>query len=186
MLIAREKKKSNIAEYILYMWQIEDIIRGYNFDLAKIEENVIQHFDTSLEIKAEMKDWYQDLISQMKSQHIEKSGHLNFLNEYVAELNDLHQMLITAYQDKQYQKIYAETKENMDTLLNKNPGGYSSEIEVCLIGLYGLMTLKLKGTEISEETAKAVQSFGKLVAYLAAKYKAKVEGQLRLPNQMNN
>ena len=186
MIIAREKKKNNIAEYVLYMWQIEDIIRGYNFDLEKIEEHVIHRFDTSLEIKAEMKDWYQDLIYQMKSQKIEKSGHLDFLNTYVAELNDLHQMLITAYQDQRYQKIYAETKENMDTLLKKNPGGYKSEVEVCLVGLYGLMTLKLKGAEVSEETVKAVQTFGKLIAYLAGKYKEKSQGKLQLPNQMNN
>ncbi|MFR1241726.1 MAG: DUF4924 family protein, partial [Butyricimonas faecihominis] len=25
MLIAREKRKSNVAEYILYMWQVEDM-----------------------------------------------------------------------------------------------------------------------------------------------------------------
>ena len=27
MLIAREKRKSNVAEYILYMWQVEDLLR---------------------------------------------------------------------------------------------------------------------------------------------------------------
>ena len=29
MLIAREKRKSNVAEYILYMWQVEDDADGY-------------------------------------------------------------------------------------------------------------------------------------------------------------
>lgn len=186
MIIAQEKKKSNIAEYILYMWQIEDIIRGYNFDLQKIQEEIIDNFDTTLEIKAEMRDWYKDLIQQMKDQKIEKSGHLKFLNDHVNQLNDLHQMLITAYQDHKYQKIYSEAKENMDVLLGKNPGGFNSEIEVCLVGLYGLMTLKLKKTEIGEDTAKAVKTFGNLIGYLAARYKEKDLGKLNLPDQLNN
>ena len=29
MIIARQKKQENIAEYLLYMWQIEDIIRAF-------------------------------------------------------------------------------------------------------------------------------------------------------------
>ena len=37
MIVARQKKKENIAEYLLYMWQIEDIIRacGGNIDVIK-------------------------------------------------------------------------------------------------------------------------------------------------------
>ena len=33
MIIASQKKKENIAEYLLYMWQIEDIIRAYGLDI---------------------------------------------------------------------------------------------------------------------------------------------------------
>ena len=40
MNIASEKRKSNIAEYILYMWQVEDSIRAYNLDIAEIEDVV--------------------------------------------------------------------------------------------------------------------------------------------------
>ena len=28
MIIAQKKRKENIAEYLLYMWQIEDLIRA--------------------------------------------------------------------------------------------------------------------------------------------------------------
>ena len=34
MIIASQKKKENIAEYLLYMWQIEDIIRAYGLDIC--------------------------------------------------------------------------------------------------------------------------------------------------------
>ena len=33
MIIAQQKLKENIAEYILYMYQIEDVVRAYHFDL---------------------------------------------------------------------------------------------------------------------------------------------------------
>jgi len=36
MFITQQKKKENIAKYILYMWQIEDVIRAYNFDIESI------------------------------------------------------------------------------------------------------------------------------------------------------
>ena len=41
MLVAQQKLKENIAEYILYMYQIEDVIRAYQFDLDSILENYV-------------------------------------------------------------------------------------------------------------------------------------------------
>lgn len=38
MIIASQKKKENIAEYLLYMWQIEDIIRAYGLDIDQIQK----------------------------------------------------------------------------------------------------------------------------------------------------
>ena len=33
MLIAKQKRQENIAEYVLYMWQLEDMLRACNFDV---------------------------------------------------------------------------------------------------------------------------------------------------------
>lgn len=41
MIIASQKKKENIAEYLLYMWQIEDIIRAYGLDIDQIQKHII-------------------------------------------------------------------------------------------------------------------------------------------------
>ena len=41
MYIASQKRQQNIAEYLLYMWQVEDIIRAYHFDIDLIKENII-------------------------------------------------------------------------------------------------------------------------------------------------
>ena len=76
MLIAQEKKKTNIAEYILYMWQIEDIIRSHHFDLTQINETVISKFNAPTETQYDMKLWYQNLIEQMMKEDISDKGHL--------------------------------------------------------------------------------------------------------------
>ena len=45
MIIASQKKKENIAEYLLYMWQIEDIIRAYGLDIEQIQKHIINSYD---------------------------------------------------------------------------------------------------------------------------------------------
>ena len=44
MITASAKKRENIAEYLLYMWQIEDLIRANNLDIEKIENNIIAKY----------------------------------------------------------------------------------------------------------------------------------------------
>ena len=38
MFVAKELRKKSIAEYLLYMWQIEDIIRVYGCSLTRIRK----------------------------------------------------------------------------------------------------------------------------------------------------
>ena len=45
MFISQQLRKTNIAEYVLYMWQVEDIIRAYNCDLTRIKKEYIARFD---------------------------------------------------------------------------------------------------------------------------------------------
>ena len=41
MIVAKEKRENNIAEYLLYMWQVEDIIRACNYDITVINANIV-------------------------------------------------------------------------------------------------------------------------------------------------
>ena len=38
MIIAQEKRKTNIAEYIIYMFQIEDMLRAMQFNNDQIKQ----------------------------------------------------------------------------------------------------------------------------------------------------
>ena len=77
MIIASQKRKENIAEYLLYMWQIEDIIRANGLDLDKIRTNVIDKFPGLSESQIrEMADWYESLIDMMRREEVAEKGHL--------------------------------------------------------------------------------------------------------------
>ena len=51
MQIAQQLRKTNIAEYLLYMWQVEDIIRAFDCSLSRIRREYIERFDYTDEQK---------------------------------------------------------------------------------------------------------------------------------------
>ena len=76
MFIASQKKKENVSEYILYMWQIEDIIRTFQFDIDKIKTNIISRFQLDDEKKKQLTEWYESLIDMMRMEGVKEKGHL--------------------------------------------------------------------------------------------------------------
>lgn len=186
MLIAQEKKQTNIAEYILYMWQIEDIIRSHHFDLIQITDSVISKFKADNEVQYEMKMWYQNLIEQMMQEGIADKGHLKATTKHLEELNNLHNSLLTTMQDVNYQEAYLTAKDNINNFMIKSGGEASTEIHACLNGLYGFLLLKLKKTEISDETKEAIGSFSQLLAILVDRYNKLQKGELKFPKEKSN
>ena len=79
MLIAREKKKTNIAEYILYMWQVEAMLRALNLDIRQVDEKLIGSYRIDEATAKEMHEWYENLIEMMRLEKVEKSGHIQVL-----------------------------------------------------------------------------------------------------------
>lgn len=186
MFIAREKEKTNIAEYVLYMWQVEDIIRSNNFDLTQISDLIISKYQVSKEVQYEIKFWYQNLIEQMMKEGIADKGHLSFTLKHVEELNNLHNSLLTTVQDKAYQEQYLKTKDNLNSFILKTGGEANNEIQACFIALYGFLLLNLKQTKVSNTTKEAMDTFSKLLALLVDRYNKLKKGELKLPKEKSN
>ena len=74
MLIAKQKRQENIAEYVLYMWQLEDMLRACNFDV----DVLMRGFNLSPLEMPKVRQWYQDMADAMKAEGIQKKGHLVF------------------------------------------------------------------------------------------------------------
>jgi hypothetical protein len=173
MIIAREKKKTNIAEYILYMWQIEDLIRASHFDLDVIDKNIIQEFDQPQEVKQEMREWYSDLIRRMEAEGIKEKGHLQFLQDIIKELDNLHDELIHNTDELEYIQAYNQARESINDLKSKSQGTATGDIEAALQGLYGILMLKLKDKTLNPATQDAQNAISNLIALLNDKYMEK-------------
>jgi hypothetical protein len=181
MIIAQEKRKTNIAEFILYMWQVEDLIRASKFDLARVDEIVISKFDLPESTLEEIRTWYANLITLMAEERIVEKGHMSFLNKQIMELNDLHLRLLQSPDEKKYQELYRAARDNIRTFTQKSPEPFSSEIEACLTGLYGYLMLRLQKSKISPETRQAMVSFSNLLAALSTRFREIEEGRKELP-----
>jgi len=180
MIIAQEKRKSNIAEFILYMWQVEDLIRSSNFDIIRIDEIVIRKFSLPPETIEEIRTWYNNLITLMLEERLLEKGHMSFLSQLIRELNDLHLRLLQSPREEKYRQIYQRAQINIRDFIKKSSDTYSSEIEACLTGLYGYLMLRLQQTEISRETREAMTSFSNFLAALSTRFRELEEGQLEL------
>ena len=177
MIIAQEKRKSNIAEFILYMWQVEDLIRSLQFDIHRIDETVIRKFSLPDETITEIRTWYSNLVTLMIEERIQQKGHITFLNQLIRVLNDLDLRLLQSEKEKKYQEIYLAARDNIREFMEKSPETFSSEIEACLTGLYGTLMLRLQQSEISEDTQKAMGSFSNLLAALSIRFREEEENQ---------
>ncbi len=169
MFVANEKKKTNILEYILYMWQVENIIRACQFDIEKIKEAVISQQGLTENDKELETEWYVDLIQQMKSQNLQQAGHLAFTRDIITELTLLHQTLLKTYSDKSYNPLYNNARADIFDLQKKQPND-PTEVEACINGMYGLWMLKLGKKEISTETQQSFDKISKMLARLAKNY----------------
>ncbi|MCM1331892.1 MAG: DUF4924 family protein [Bacteroides sp.] len=178
MYIASQKRKENIAEYLLYMWQIEDIIRANGMDLDKIKSNVIDRFTLSPQQYKEMAEWYESLIDMMHREDVAAKGHLQLNKNVLIQLNDLHLRLLKDPKHPDYAGEFYKTLPYIVELRSKQGDNKTGEIETCFTALYGALMLKLKGAEISKETATAITQISRFIALLAHYYQLDQEDKL--------
>lgn len=167
MFTASQKRKENIAEYMLYMWQIEDIIRANNLDIDKIQANVIDAYNLDEKSKKEMREWYESIIDMMRREDVEQSGHIQMNKNIMMRIVELHNALLANPQFNDYTAKYYNALPYIVELRAKAGENKSGEIETCFNALYGMLMLRLKKREISPETQNAITAISKMIATLA-------------------
>lgn len=167
MFTASQKRKENVAEYILYMWQIEDLIRAYNLDIDKIQTGIIDNYTSLGENgKKKLREWYESLIEMMRLEGVEKSGHLRINKNVLQQLVELHQALLKDPRFPEYTAQFYKTLPYIVEIRSKAGENVVGEIESCFTALYGMLLLRLGKKEISPETKKAVEEISKLISML--------------------
>lgn len=172
MITASQKRKENIAEYLLYMWQIEDIIRANGLDIDRIRENVIDRYPSLTdEQRREMTGWYESLIDMMRREGVEKTGHLQLNKNVIIQLAELHQALLKDPRFPDYTAEFYRTLPYIVELRAKSGEEKSGEIETCFNALYGMLMLRLQGKEVTPQTQEAIRQISRFIALLSHDFK---------------
>lgn len=144
-------KKDNIAEYILYLWQMEDYLRAFPQNAGATQE-------------------LHELNEMMHREGIVDGGHLTLASNALAELEDLHSELLN--EDAMYRAAIMRLQPSLNLLKAKTDRPTMSDIEACLLLLYQIMLLRLQKKEISPETANVQTQATQLLQFLSKTYYA--------------
>jgi len=180
MFVAQQKEQNNIAEYIIYMYQLEDLIRAYKFDIDTIREKIIQPQVKSASLEAEAVKWYEDIIEEMKSRNLERKGHLHRIGEVITELIYLHNTLKDVVEDQKYLDLLNAAEDNIEAFRGKSDLKELHLVEVCFQALYMKLLLKLQGKEIAAESENAFDTMRILLAYLTKGYHQMKKGDMSM------
>lgn len=144
-----KSKKDNIAEYILYLWQLEDYLRAFP-EQAMSETSLMEIYD------------------MMHQEGIMDGGHLQLAQNALAEMEDLHNELVDT--EAPYRAVIMHLEPRLNILKSKTDNPLMSDVEACLTLLYQVMMLRLKKQPISPETDEVVQDATQLMRFLSKAY----------------
>lgn len=178
MIVASKKRKENIAEYLLYMWQIEDLIRANGLDIDKIRTNIIDKFNLDETQRREMTEWYESLIDMMRREGVTEHGHLQMNKNILNQLVQLHQALLKDPAFPEYTAEFYRTLPYIVELRGKAGENQVGEIETCFTALYGMLMMRLQQKETSEATRNAIAQISRFIALLSKDFHLDEEDKL--------
>ena len=85
-------------------------------------------------------------------------------------------------QDPKYTELYKSALPYINDFREKSEKSNENDIHLCLNAIYAKLILKLKGTEITEETENAFEHFRNVLAHLSVRYKDMKAGTLTIKN----
>lgn len=176
MFIAKSIREKSVVEYLLYMWQMEDLIRAYGCSLTRIRREYIDRFEYTDQQKDEEEDWFGDLIRMMNQEGKREKGHLAINEVLIQDLGDLHVRLLQSTRFPYYSAEYYRVLPFIVELRQKGDKEIG-EVETCLNALYGVMLLRMRQKPISPETAHAIKAITTFLGMLSDYYiKDRTEG----------
>lgn len=178
MQIAKKTKESNIAEHVIYMFQIEDLIRANNLDINVIVETILAPQIKDEVILGQYTNWYKELIKRMKIEGKQEKGHLTEIDEILMELLMLHDTLINVVDNKKYKVVFEKALPSLKDFQQKSNHSNINLIEVGFNALYSKVILNLKGQKFTESTETAFKSISLLIGTLAAYYSKMKSGDM--------
>lgn len=144
-----KNKKENIAEYILYLWQLEDYLRAFP-EMAEGNEEL------------------SDILRMMHADDVMDGGHIQLAQIALKELEELSDDILS--QEATYRAAMIRVTPSLNLLKARTDRPAMSNVEACLVLLYQIMMLRLQHREISAETQEVQQQATGLLQYLSKTY----------------
>lgn len=181
MDIAQQKRKENIAEYILYLWQLEDLLRALQFSPEAIYSTLVRPRQLDSTQEQILLAWYIDIANLLTQEGKEKTGHLDHTLHLIHDLHDLHLRLMKQQEiGEAYRLRYAMLAEHLPALRSRL--GKESEMndtELCFRALYAAMLYRIKG-EGEKVVADTIEVVSPAIATLADYYHKVEKGEIDL------
>ena len=167
MFVAKKLRKQNLVAYVMYMYQVEDVIRSYDFDIEALAESYLPRFDYDDEELEQALDWYDGLVRMMKEEGCVERGHVQVVKNTIFLLADRHRELLADEKMPFYSAAYYKALPFIVELRQRGNGKMKSELEVCLDVLYGYTLLKMQDKPVNPETAAAISAISNFLNMLA-------------------
>ncbi len=179
MYIAEKLKEQNIAEYLIYMWQVEDLLRANHCRIDDVKRTLVEpRADLTAEQRQCLTQWYADLIDMMNQEGVVEKGHLQINKNVMTWLIDLHLQLLRSPKYPYYGAAYFKALPFIVELRAKGAQKDEPELETCFEALYGILLLRLQKRLVSKETQQAQEAMTALLSMLANYYIADKKGEL--------
>ena len=145
MLIAQQKRKQNIAEYILYLWQLEDLLRALQFSPEAIYSQLVAPTGADEEQKQTIFLWYMDIVGLLRKEGKEQSGHLDHTLHLIADMHNLNLQLLSLPVGERYRTLAAQLAPELPRLRTIIGKEEMSDTELCFRALYAAMLYRIRG-----------------------------------------
>ena len=179
MDIAQSRRKENIAEYILYLWQLEDLLRALQFSPEAIYSQLVAPREVEEEQKQIFLLWYMDIVNLLREEGKEQSGHLDHTMHLISDLHNLHLQLMKLPLGEHYRTTFAQLAPHLPVLRATLDKEEASATEICFRALYAAMLYRIKGTG-EKAVADTLEFVSPVVAELSAIYRKVERGEVDL------
>ncbi|MBQ5729706.1 MAG: DUF4924 family protein [Bacteroidaceae bacterium] len=170
MIIADKLSKTNRAEFILYLWQVEDLLRAFQLDFERVKSEYLVRFDLDETKRSETEKWYENLCTMLREEGLQQGGHLQIHKNILADLEDFHLRLLASQKFPYYREMYHRVLSYIVEVRAKGENANATELETCFNTLYGLLLLKLQKKDISTETQQAASHISNMLGTLSDYY----------------
>ncbi len=177
---AQSLRKSNIAEYILYLWQLEDIFRALQLSPEAIySQFVAPRTALAEQEQAALLTWYMELATLLQKEGKEEKGHLDHTLHLIGDLHNLHLQLLKLPVGARYRTLRVPLDEVMPDL-RAIFGNEISDTELSFRALYAAMLYRIKGEGGKNAVSDTIEYISPVVAELAKTYGQVERGEINL------